>query len=172
MRHFFSVRRKYSKSDECKVQFFKGNIVPLVGVRKKLAEVLVNGFVALVCSLRPAVSDFLGKLAIVLLKEFQEGFLLETDTEIGIFEFGSGDISVRLHQFLITAVYLHSDFIDGNVDFLRFYTFARSTVVLHIPQPQRNIHLAAELFNLSVHRKEAHERQVAVGFLTAFLHVE
>lgn len=118
------------------------------------------------------MSDFLGKLAIVLLKEFQEGFLLDTDTEIGIFEFGSGDISVRLHQFLITAVCLHSDFIDGNVDFLRFYTFAQSTVVLHIPQPQRNIHLAAELFNLSVHRKAAHQRQVAVGFLTAFLNVE
>lgn len=44
-------------------------------------------------SLEPCVSDFLDKLAVVLLEEFQEGFLLDTDTEIGIFEFGSGDIS-------------------------------------------------------------------------------
>ena len=57
--------------DKCEVQLFKGNVVPLVGMRKKLAEVFVNGFVALVCSLRPAVSDFLGKLTVVLLKEFQ-----------------------------------------------------------------------------------------------------
>lgn len=100
---------------------------------------LVNGLVALECTLRPAVPDFLGKLAVVLLKEFQQGFLLDTDTEIGIFESISGDISVRLHQFLITAVYLHTDFINGNVDFLRFGTLTRSAVVFHIPQPQRNI---------------------------------
>ena len=40
------------------------------------------------------------------------------------------------------------------------------------PQPQGNIHLATELFNLSVHRKEAHQWQVAVGLLTAFLYIE
>ena len=158
--------------DECQVQFFKGNIVPLVGVRKKFAEVFVNGFVALVCSLRPAVSDFLGKLAIVLLKEFQQGFLLDTDTEIGIFEFGGSDISVRLHQFLVAAVHLHPNLVNRTVDSLRFDTFARSTVVLHVPQAQGNIHLATELLNLSVHRNATHQRQVAVGFLTAFLHVE
>ena len=32
--------------DECKVQLFKGNIIPLVSVRKKLAEMLINGLVA------------------------------------------------------------------------------------------------------------------------------
>ena len=44
--------------------------------------------------------------------------------------------------------------------------------VLHVPQAQGNIHLATELLNLSVHRNATHQRQVAVGFLTAFLHVE
>ena len=119
---------------------------------------LVNGLVALECTLSPAVPDFLGKFAVVLLKKLQQGFLLDTDTKIGIFEFGSGDISVRLHQFLITAVYLHTDFINGMVDSLCFDTFARSTVVFHIPQSQGNIHLATELFNLSVHRKAVHQR--------------
>lgn len=38
------------------------------------------------------------------------------------------DISVRLHQFLITAVYLYPDSINGNVVFLSFYSFARSSV--------------------------------------------
>ena len=33
-------------------------------------------------------------------------------------------------------------------------------------------HLAAELFNLSIHRKAAHQWQVAVGLCTAFFHVE
>jgi hypothetical protein len=133
---------------------------------------LINGFVALECPLCPAVPDFLGKLAIVPVKEFQQGFLLDTDTEICIFEFGGSDISVRLHQFLITAVYLHTDFINSNVDSLRFGTLARSTIVLHVPQPQGNIHLAAELLDFSVNGKTAHQRQVVVGLFAAFLHVE
>ena len=33
-------------------------------------------------------------------------------------------------------------------------------------------HFATELLNLSVHRKAAHQWQVAVGLCTAFLHVE
>ena len=49
------------------------------------------------CSLRPAVSDFLGKLGVVLFEQFQQGFLLDADTEIGVFEFGGGNITVRLH---------------------------------------------------------------------------
>ena len=71
---------------------------------------------------------------IVLLKEFQQGFPLDTDTEIGIFQFGSGHISVCLHQFLVAAVHLHPNLVNRTVDSLRFGTLARSTVVLHIPQ--------------------------------------
>ena len=116
--------------------------------------------------------DFLLKLGVVLLEQLQQSFLLDTDSEIGVFEFGGGYITVRLHQFLIAAVYLHTDFIYRKVDSLRFDALARSTVVLHVPQPQGNVHLATELFNLSVHRKAAHQRQVAVGLLAAFLHVK
>ena len=124
------------------------------------------------CPLRPAVSDFLGKLGVVLFKQFQQGFLLDTDTEIGIFQLGGGNIPVRLHQLLITAVYLHTNFINGKIDSLRFGALARSTVVLHVPQSWGNVHLATELFNLAVHRDTAHQRQVAVRLLTAFLHVK
>lgn len=86
------------------------------------------------CPLRPAVSDFLLKLGVVLLEQLQQGFLLDADTEIGVFEFGGGNITVRLHQFLITAVYIHTDFIYRKVDSLRFDALARSTAVLHVPQ--------------------------------------
>ena len=113
---------------------------------------LANGYITLECSLCPAVSHFLGKLRIMLFKEFQQGFLLNADAKICIFQFGGSGISVRLHQFLIAAVYFHTDFVNGTIDSLRFDTLARSPVVLHIPQPQWNIHLATELFNLSVHR--------------------
>lgn len=124
------------------------------------------------CPLRPAVPDFLGKLAVVLLKEFQQGFLLDTDTEIGVFELGGCNIPVRLHKLLIAAVHVHTDFIDGMVDSLRLDALARSTAVFHVPQAWGNVQLAAELFNLAVHGKTAHQGQVAVGFGTAFLHVE
>lgn len=124
------------------------------------------------CPLRPAVPDLLGELGVVLLEQLQQGFLLDADTEIGVFELGGGNIPVRLHQFLVAAVYLHSDFIHREVDSLRFDALARSTVVFHVPQPQGNVHLATELFNLSVHREAAHQRQVAVRLLAAFLHVK
>ena len=124
------------------------------------------------CTLRPAVSDFLLKLGVVLLKQLQQSFLLDADTEIGVFEFGGGYITVRLHQFLIAAVYLHTDFIYRKVDSLCFDALARSTAVLHIPQAWGNVHLATELFNLAVHRDTAHQRQVAVRLLAAFLHVK
>jgi len=42
------------------------------------------------CTLRPAVPDFLFKLGVVLLEQLQQGFLLDADTEIGVFEFGGG----------------------------------------------------------------------------------
>ena len=44
--------------------------------------------------------------------------------------------------------------------------------ILHILQTGRNVHLATELFNLAVHRDAAHQRQVAVRLLAAFLHVK
>ena len=122
------------------------------------------------CTLRPAVPDFLLKLGVVLLEQLQQSFLLDADTEIGVFEFGGGNISVRLHQFLVAAVYLHTDFIYRKVDSLRFDALAQSTAVLHVPQPWGNVHLATELFNLAVHRDTAHQRQVAVRLLAAFLH--
>ncbi|CDC66152.1 unknown [Bacteroides sp. CAG:770] len=36
-------------------------------------------------TLCPAVPDFLLKLGVVLLEQLQQGFLLDADTEIGIF---------------------------------------------------------------------------------------
>lgn len=128
--------------------------------------------IACKCPLRPAVPDFLLKLGVVLLEQLQQSFLLDADTEIGVFEFGGGNITVRLHQFLVAAVYLNTDFIHRKVDFLRFDTLARSTAVLHFPQAWRNVHLATELFNLAIHRDTAHQRQVAVRLLAAFLHVK
>ena len=128
--------------------------------------------IACKCPLRPAVPDFLLKLGVVLLEQLQQSFLLDADTEIGVFEFGGGNITVRLHQFLVAAVYLNTDFIHRKVDFLRFDALARSTAVLHFPQAWGNVHLATELFNLAIHRDTAHQRQVAVGLLAAFLHVK
>lgn len=128
--------------------------------------------IACKCPLRPAVPDFLLKLGVVLLEQLQQSFLLDADTEIGVFEFGGGNITVRLHQFLVAAVYLNTDFIHRKVDFLRFDTLARSTAVLHFPQAWGNVHLATELFNLAIHRDTAHQRQVAVRLLAAFLHVK
>ena len=101
--------------------------------------------IACKCTLRPAVPDFLLKFGVVLPKQLQQGFLLDADTEIGVFEFGSGNITVRLHQFLVAAVYLNTDFIYRKVDSLRFDALARSTVVLHVPQAWGNVHLATEL---------------------------
>ena len=128
--------------------------------------------IACKCPLRPAVPDFLLKLGVVLLEQLQQSFLLDADTEIGVFEFGGGNITVRLHLFLVAAVYLNTDFIHRKVDFLRFDALARSTAVLHFPQAWGNVHLATELFNLAIHRDTAHQRQVAVRLLAAFLHVK
>ena len=91
---------------------------------QKLPNMAANRLIASECPLRPAVPDLLGELGVVLLEELQQGFLLDADTEIGVFELGGGNIPVRLHQFLITAVYLHSDFTNNKVDFLRFGALA------------------------------------------------
>ena len=133
---------------------------------------LADGYVTLECPLCPAVSHFLGELGVVPVEEFQQGFLLDPYTEIGIFQLGCCNISARLHQFMIAAVYFHSDFIHRTVDSLRFDTLAGSSVVLHVPQPQWNVHLATELFDFTVHRDTAHQRQVAVRLFAAFLHIE
>ena len=139
---------------------------------QKLPDMVADRPITGKCTLRPAVPDFLLKLGVVLLEQFQQCFLLDADTEIDVFEFGGGYITVRLHQFLVAAVYLHPNFINDKIDSLRFNALARSTVVLHVPQSWGNVHLATELFNLAVHRDTAHQRQVAVWFGTAFLHVK
>jgi len=139
---------------------------------QKLPDMVADRPITGKCTLRPAVPDFLLKLGVVLLEQFQQCFLLDADTEIGVFELGGGNITVRLHQFLVAAVHLHTDFIHRKVDSLCFDALARSTVVLHVPQAWGNVHLATELFNLAVHRDTAHQRQVAVGLLAAFLHVK
>ena len=139
---------------------------------QKLPNMVADRPIACKCPLRPAVPDFLLKLGVVLLEQLQQSFLLDADTEIGVFEFGGGNITVRLHLFLVAAVYLNTDFIHRKVDFLRFDALARSTAVLHFPQAWGNVHLATELFNLAIHRDTAHQRQIAVGLLAAFLHVK
>ena len=139
---------------------------------QKLPNMVADRPIACKCPLRPAVPDFLLKLGVVLLEQLQQSFLLDADTEIGVFEFGGGNITVRLHQFLVAAVYLNTDFIHRKVDFLRFDTLARSTAVLHFPQAWGNVHLATGLFNLAIHRDTADQRQDAVRLLAAFLHVK
>ena len=138
---------------------------------QKLPNMVADRPITGKCPLCPAVPDFFGKLGVVLLEQLQQGFLLDTDTEIGIFQLGGGDITVRLHQLLIATVYLHPNFIYRKVDSLRFDALARGTAVLHVPQSWGNVHLATELFNLAVHRDTAHQRQVAVRLLAAFLHL-
>ncbi len=101
---------------------------------QKLPNMVADRPIACKCPLRPAVPDFLLKLGVVLLEQLQQSFLLDADTEIGVFEFGGGNITVRLHLFLVAAVYLNTDFIHRKVDFLRFDALARSTAVLHFPQ--------------------------------------
>ena len=139
---------------------------------QKLPNMVADRPITGKCPLRPAVPDLFGELGVVLFEQLQQGFLLDADTEIGIFELGGSNITVRLHQFLVAAVYLHTDFIYRKVDSLRFDALARSTAVLHVPQPWGNVQLATELFNLAVHRDTAHQRQVAVRLLAAFLHVK
>ena len=70
---------------------------------------------------------------IVLFEEFQQRFLLYSDTEVGIPQFGGRDIAVRLHQLLIAAVHLDADFIDGKIDLHGLDALARRPAVLDIP---------------------------------------
>ena len=64
---------------------------------QKLPNMVADRPIACKCPLRPAVPDFLLELGVVLLEQFQQSFLLDADTEIGVFEFGGGNITVRLH---------------------------------------------------------------------------
>ena len=53
----FSAKKILEIVDKCQIQLFKGNIVPLVSVRKKFAKMLVNGFVGMSlapCCARPS----------------------------------------------------------------------------------------------------------------------
>ena len=102
--------------DEREVQLFEGNILTPVGMGQELPNMFADGYVPLECPFGSAVSDFLCKLGIVLLKEFQQGFLLDTDTEIGIFQLGGCNISVRLHQFLVAAVHLHPNLVNRTAE--------------------------------------------------------
>ena len=95
---------------------------------QKLPNMVADRLIASECSLCPAVPDFLLKLGIVLPEQLQQGFLLDADTEIGIFQLGGCNIPIRLHQFLVTTVYLHPNFVNRTVDSLRFDTLARSTL--------------------------------------------
>ena len=70
---------------------------PLVGMGQELPNMVADRPITGKCPLRPAVSDFLLKLGVVLLEQLQQGFLLDADAEIGVFEFGGGNITVRLH---------------------------------------------------------------------------
>ena len=144
----------------------------MISSGKKLPDVFADGTVAGESTLRQAIAYFLLKLCVVLFEQLQECLLLYPDSEIGVFQLGGGNIAVRLHQLLITAVYVRADTVDGAVDFPRLRALSLRSVVLHIPQAERNVHFAAELFSLAVHRDAAHQRQVSVGFLAALLHVK
>ena len=158
--------------DETKAKFLERYIIPVVCQGQELTDVFADSTVAGVSTLCSAVPHLLFKFGVVLLEEFQQGFLLHSDSEVGVFQFFGGNIAVRLHQLLITAVYVHTNTVDGDIDFLRFHTLSQCPVVFHIPQAERNIRLAAELFDLAVHSQTAHQRQVPVGFFAAFLHVK
>ena len=57
---------------------------------QKLPNMVADRPITGKCTLRPAVPDFLLKLGVVLLEQLQQSFLLDTDSEIGVFEFGGG----------------------------------------------------------------------------------
>ena len=82
-------------------------------------------------------------LYIMLLEEFYPCLLLDSDTKIGIFEFGGCNITIATHQLLIEAVYIHTDSINRCVDFLCFKTLAWGTTISPHPtiveeHPSRN----------------------------------
>ena len=158
--------------DEGQVEFLQGDVVTAVYFRDELAKVPVYGTVAVVCSLHAAVSHFLDELLIVLLEELQQRLAFYAQPEAGVPQPGGGDIAVGLHQFLVTAVHVHTYPVNRRIDFLRLGALARGTCRFHVPKFRGHVQLAAELLDFAVHRKTAHQGEIAVGSLAALLHVE
>ena len=158
--------------DERQVEFLQGDVVTAVYFRDELAKVPVYGTVAVVCSLHAAMSHFLDELLIVLLEELQQRLAFHAQPEAGVPQPGGGDIAVGLHQFLVTAVHVHTYPVNRRIDFLRLGALARGTCRFHVPKFRGHVQLAAELLDFAVHRKTAHQGEIAVGSLAALLHVE
>ena len=158
--------------DEGQVEFLQGDVVTAVYFRDELAKVPVYGTVAVVCSLHAAVSHFLDELPVVLLEEFQQRLAFHAQPEAGVPQPGGGDIAVGLHQFLVTAVHVHTYPVNRRIDFLCLDALARGTCRFHVPKFRGYVQLAAELLDFAVHRKTAHQGEIAVGSLAALLHVE
>lgn len=158
--------------DERQVEFLQGDVVTAVHFRDELAKVPVYGTVAVVCSLHAAMSHFLDELLIVLLEELQQRLAFHAQPEAGVPQPGGGDIAVGLHQFLVTAVHVHTYPVNRRIDFLRLGALARGTCRFHVPKFRGHVQLAAELLDFAVHRKTAHQGEIAVGSLAALLHVE
>ena len=158
--------------DERQVEFLQGDVVTAVYFRDELAKVPVYGTVAVVCSLHAAVSHFLDELLVVLLEELQQRLAFHAQPEAGVPQPGGGDIAVGLHQFLVTAVHVHTYPVNRRIDFLRLGALARGTCRFHVPKFRGHVQLAAELLDFAVYRKTAHQGEIAVGSLAALLHVE
>ena len=158
--------------DKGKVQFFQRYILPVVGMGEELPHAPAYAAVLFPCGRLTAETHLFPVFDIVLFEEFQQRFMLHPDTEIGITQFGRRDIAVRLQQLLIAPVHIDTDFIHGKIDLHGFDALARGAPILHVPQTRRNVHLAAELFDLAVYGKTAHQRQSARRAGAAFLHVK
>ena len=158
--------------DERQVEFLQGDIVTAVYFRDELAKVPVYGTVAVVCPLHAAVSHLLDEHPVVLLEELQQRLAFHAQPEAGVPQPGGGDIAVGLHQFLVTAVHVHTYPVNRRIDFLRLGALARGTCRFHVPKFRGHVQLAAELLDFAVHRKTAHQGEIAVGSLAALLHVE
>ena len=158
--------------DERQVEFLQGDVVTAVYFRDELAKVPVYGTVAVVCPLHAAVSHLLDELPVVLLEELQQRLAFHAQPEAGVPQPGGGDIAVGLHQFLVTAVHVHTYPVNRRIDFLRLGALARGTCRFHVPKFRGHVQLAAELLDFAVHRKTAHQGEIAVGSLAALLHVE
>ena len=119
--------------DKGKVQFFQRDVLPVVGMGEELPHALTHAAVLFPCGDLTVETHLFPVFDIVLFEEFQQRFLLYSDTEVGIPQFGGRDIAVRLHQLLIVAVHLDADFIDGKIDLHGLDALARRPAVLDIP---------------------------------------
>ena len=119
--------------DKGKVQFFQRDVLPVVGMGEELPHALTHAAVLFPRGDLTTETYLFPVFDIVLFEEFQQRFLLYSDTEVGIPQFGGRDIAVRLHQLLIAAVHLDADFIDGKIDLHGLDALARRPAVLDIP---------------------------------------